>query len=82
MHIDTSDRSGGVEMEKETWYLMQSMSEAWERGAVIYKDGKEIYGVPEFSVLMEDSSYMIDLEDNGSGRIVRINFQKLNKDIM
>lgn len=69
-------------MEEETWYLMQSLCDAWERGASIYKDGKILSGVPEFGILMEDSSYMIDLDEDDDGEIVRINFQKLNKEII
>lgn len=68
-------------MEEETRYLMRSLQEAWERGASIYKDGRLLRGVPELGILMEDSRYMLDVEGNDRGNIVRINFQKLNQNL-
>lgn len=64
-------------MDEETRHLMRSLLTAWERGASIYKDGRMLQGVPEFGVLMEDSNYMLDVEEDDRGDIVRINFQKL-----
>ena len=64
-------------MEEETRYLMRSLLAAWERGASIYKDGRLLQGIPEFGVLMEDSSYMLEVEEDDHGGIARINFQKL-----
>ena len=64
-------------MDEETRHLMRSLLAAWERGASIYKDGRMLQGVPEFGVLMEDSRYMLDVEEDDRGDIVRINFQKL-----
>ena len=69
-------------MEERTRYLLQRLCDAGGRGAAIYKDGKKLSGIPEFGSLMEDSSYMMDVEDDDCGEIIRINFQKLNKEII
>ena len=69
-------------MEEKNRYLLQCLCTAWKKGASIYKDGKRLAGVPEFGSLMEDSSYMMDVEDDDYGGIIRINFQKLNKEII
>lgn len=66
-------------MNENGLFLIQNLLSAWEKGASIYKDGKELPGVPQFGVLLEDSRYMMDVEDDNLGHIVRINFQKLKK---
>lgn len=66
-------------MNKNGQLLIQKLRAAWESGALVYKDGMELPGVPEFSSLFEDSRYMMDVEDDGYGKIVRINFQKVKK---
>ncbi len=60
--------------QNETRYLMQRLMDAWKRGASIYKDDSRLFDIPEFGMLMEDSRYMVDVEDNDYGDIVRINF--------
>lgn len=69
-------------MENQTTLLMDRLFDAWANGASIYKDDEMLAGVPQFRVLCEDSHYMLDVEDNGSGHIVRINFQKIYKDVI
>lgn len=64
-------------MEEESKYLLQSLYDAWKQGATVYKDDQLIHGISDLGVLMEDSGYMLDVEGDDWGDIVRINFVRV-----
>ena len=65
-------------MEHTNRYLLQNLYSACKRGAALYRDDCKLSSLSEMELLMEDGRYMMDVEDNDQGDIIRINFVSIS----